>query len=92
MAGRYTDEEGGKLHRISHYSPDGEGDIPPEGNAPPCHAPENSRHSSFISGVLGEFLGTVPDRDSLLIAAILLLLIREGGNIRLILALAYILL
>ncbi len=42
--------------------------------------------------VLDEFLGGKLDKDKLLIAALLFLLLREGGDKKLILALGYILL
>jgi hypothetical protein len=44
----------------------------------------------LLSDLLGK--GSLLDRDRLLIGALLLLLLREGGDIRLIIALGYILL
>jgi len=45
-----------------------------------------------LSGLIDELFGGSLDGDKLLIAALLLLLIREGADIKLILALGYILL
>ncbi|MBR2284022.1 MAG: hypothetical protein IJ874_06340 [Ruminococcus sp.] len=63
-------------------------DIPPA--SPPVRPPVH--RSSPAMGFLNEILGGGVDRDTLLIAALLLMLIRDGGDMRLILALAYILL
>ncbi len=81
-----------EMHRragrnYSHYSQGGmKGDMPP--------LPEStaSKPSDPVSGIIADIFGSPADSDKLLIAALLLLLIREGGDIRLILALGYILL
>ena len=68
--------------RNSHFSMDTAEDMPAD--VPPVShsAPEE----------LNRLAGGLADRDTLLTAALLLLLIREGGDNKLLLALAYILL
>ena len=61
-------------------------DIPPD----KPRVPTGADLSSLLGGIVGkDFL---LDRDRLLIGALLLMLVREGADIRLILALGYILL
>lgn len=45
----------------------------------------------ILSGILGDIFGGGLDSDKLLIAALLILMIKEGADIKLILALGYIL-
>lgn len=59
------------------------------GSARSVSAPKPSRRSA---GILGGLFPDGIDTDTLLIAALLLLLLKEGGDIKLILALGYILL
>ena len=75
----------------------GNSDIPPQEKTLPEMKPEEPKNKpsqrrknapSLLSGLLPDGI----DRDTLLIAAILLLLLKEGGDIRLVLALGYILL
>lgn len=47
---------------------------------------------NILSGLLGDIFGGGLDSDKLLIAALLILMIKEGADIKLILALGYILL
>ena len=52
---------------------------------------KNVRKNAPSAGLLSDISGSL-DGDRMLIAALLLMLLREGGDMRLILALAYILL
>lgn len=63
---------------------DEEKDVQPQPKPPDCIPTKNG------SGILAELLGSV-DKDTLLIAAMLILLMKEGGDKRLIIALGYIL-
>lgn len=79
-----------------------ESDIPPdmmdvcdsaadeEKTVQPQAKPPDSIHMKNKSGILEEVLGSI-DKDTLLIAAMLILLMKEGGDKRLIIALGYIL-
>ena len=73
----------------SHYSGDEVRDIPPLPDVPAdAPANENSKQlSDLLSGLLSDGL----DADKLLIAAVLLLLLYEGGDKKLLIALGYIL-
>lgn len=68
--------------------------VPPD--MPPAPEPRTERISrSGVRGPGGLLGGLLPDgidSDTLLIAALLLLLLKEGGDIKLLLALGYILL
>ena len=79
MAGRYSR---GDPFRSAHFTMNSLPDLPPE-------RPETEEAASGLRGMLP---GRLLDRDTLLIAAVLLLLLREGGDKRLIMALAYIML
>lgn len=83
-----------------HTSVSADGDIPPNDRSteipkyeddiksqpPPKQTVKNS-----LGNLLNELIGNPIDSDKLLIAAILLMLMKEGGDKRLILALGYIL-
>ena len=72
----------------AHYSEGGSGDLP---ETPP--ELDNSRKSQSIrSDLLRQILSGGTDKDKLLIGALMLALLREGGDMRLIIALGYILL
>ena len=75
--------------RCSHFSVSSVPDIPPETASPPQRT--DTRRSDNLGSLLGALSGRLADRDTLLTAVLLLLLLREGGDRRLILALAYIL-
>ena len=63
----------------------------PEGTVNGITELKTQTQGKNAAGLLSEITGSL-DGDKLLIAALLLLLMREGGDIRLILALGYILL
>lgn len=66
--------------------PETEDEIRPQSPPPTKQSVKNS-----LSSLITEFIGNPIDSDKLLIAAILLMLMKEGGDKRLILALGYIL-
>lgn len=88
MAVRYS---GGK-HRpdvsrqSTHFSISSVPDLPPE----PAQEYRDIHRSGSLSSMIGALSDRLADRDTLLTAVLLLLLLREGGDKRLILALAYI--
>ncbi|HAE51942.1 MAG: hypothetical protein J6I55_08790 [Ruminococcus sp.] len=59
---------------------------------PPVMPQEEKRDFKGISGILNKILSDGKDPDKLLIAAIILMLIREGADKKLIIALGYIML
>ena len=79
MAGRYSR---GDPFRSAHFTMNSLPDLPPE----------RTETEEAAGGLRGMLPGRLLDRDTLLIAAVLLLLLREGGDKRLIMALAYIML
>ncbi|MBO4878473.1 MAG: hypothetical protein J5501_10735 [Ruminococcus sp.] len=81
MAGRYSR---GDPHRSAHFTMSSLPDLPPE----PSQTGERTPAGAFKELLSGKII----DRDTLLIAAVLLLMLREGGDRRLIMALAYIML
>lgn len=84
----------GRFGRNDRYRTPGKKDVP---NSAPCDNTEEKKRENFQrtgnqSGLLNGILPKGIDRDTLLIAALLFLLIKDGGDLRLILALGYILL
>lgn len=57
----------------------------------PAARTENVRHGGAVYDPFSEIFGKKPDPDRLLIAALLLILFKEGADMKLILALGYIL-
>ena len=89
MAVRYSGNHLPRGSRQStHFSISALPDLPPE----PDTTQESShiRRSEGLSSIIGALSERLADRDTLLTAVLLLLLLREGGDKRLILALAYI--
>ena len=72
-------------------------DLPPNlcRNSDTVNESERAEHKSdkrsFFDGLIDEFLDGGIDSDKLLIAAVLYMLIKEGADIKLIIALGYIL-
>ncbi len=75
---------GGNFRNVNNIRQAGGADIPPR--------IEEKKMTAQNRGMLSGILPKSIDRDTLLIAALLLLLIKEGGDMKLILALAYIIL
>lgn len=75
---------GGNFRNVNNIRQSGGADIPPCIKEKKMTAPKR--------GMFGGILPKGIDRDTLLIAALLLILIKEGGDMKLILALAYIIL
>lgn len=57
----------------------------------PTAKTENDRHGGAVYDPFADIFGKKPDPDRLLIAALLLILVKEGADMKLILALGYIL-
>jgi hypothetical protein len=76
-------------------------DLPPDNQEKCCEKedipkkedtrPQNQKKSEIFDKLFGEFFDSGIDSDKLLIAALLYMLIKEGADIKLILALGYIL-
>ncbi len=77
----------------SHYSEDRREDTaPPVENKPTENKPSEKKQSGMqLNKFLEDFLGDSIDADKLLIAALIWLLIKEGADKKLIIALGYIL-
>lgn len=88
-----------EMHRrsvvnASHYSEGSSIDEPPVQISPESDVPDSDKmknQPNHLNGLLDGIFGGNLDTDKLLIAAILLLLIKEGADKKLIIALGYIL-